>query len=104
MLGTKGKARWFFRQPVRGIFQDSAVNPVCQETVMAAPATGRDPRHHTRKMQKRLQEIKDHLRSDIEKVDEPQLKAMFETSAEVLGGLIKAFHDYEQKNESAWRR
>ena len=23
---------------------------------------------------------------------------------EVLGGLIKAFHDYEQKNESAWRR
>ncbi len=71
---------------------------------MAAPATERDPRHRTRKMQKRLQEIKDHLRSDIEKVDEPQLKAMFETSAEVLGGLIKAFHDYEQKNESAWRR
>ena len=104
MLGTKSKARWFFRQSVHGIFQDSAVNPVCQETVMAAPATGRDPRHHTRKMQKRLQEIKDHLRSDIEKVDEPQLKAMFETSAEVLGGLIKAFHDYEQKNESAWRR
>jgi hypothetical protein len=38
------------------------------------------------------------------KVDEPQLKAMFETSAEVLGGLIKAFRDYEQKNESAWRK
>jgi uncharacterized membrane-anchored protein YhcB (DUF1043 family) len=56
------------------------------------------------KMQKRLQEVKDHLRQDIEKVDEPQLKAMFETSAEVLGGLIKAFRDYEQKNESAWRR
>ena len=33
----------------------------------------------------------DHLRQDVEKVDEPQLKAMFETSAEVLGGLIKAF-------------
>jgi hypothetical protein len=29
---------------------------------------------------------------------------MFETSAEVLGGLIKAFRDYEQKNEIAWRR
>ena len=24
--------------------------------------------------------------------------------AEVLGGLIKAFRDYEQKNESAWRK
>jgi hypothetical protein len=55
-------------------------------------------------MQKSLQEIKDHLREDIEKVDEPQLKAMFETSAEVLGGLIKAFRDYEQKNEPARRQ
>ena len=71
---------------------------------MASATAARDPRHHTQRMQKRLQEIKDHLREDIEKVDEPQLKAMFETSAEVLGGLIKAFHDYEEKNESAWRR
>jgi uncharacterized membrane-anchored protein YhcB (DUF1043 family) len=70
---------------------------------MATAITARDPRHHTQKMQKRLQEVSDHLREDIEKVDEPRLKAMFETSAEVLGGLIKAFRDYEQKNEKAWR-
>jgi uncharacterized membrane-anchored protein YhcB (DUF1043 family) len=69
-----------------------------------ASAADRDPIHHTRKMQQQLQQIADHLREDIEKVDEPQLKAMFETSAEVLGGLVKAFRDYEQKNESAWRR
>ena len=69
-----------------------------------ASAADRDQRHHTQKMQKALQDIKDHLREDIEKVDEPQLKAMFETAAEVLGGLIKAFHDYEQKNERAWRK
>jgi hypothetical protein len=50
-------------------------------------------------MQERLQDIRKHLREDIEKVDEPQLKAMFDTSAEVLGGLIKASRDYEQKNE-----
>jgi uncharacterized membrane-anchored protein YhcB (DUF1043 family) len=56
----------------------------------------------TQKMQKALQEIKEHLREDIAKVQEPQLKAMFETSAEVLGGLQKAFQDYESKNESAW--
>jgi len=73
------------------------------EKKMASKAD-QDPRHHTQKMQKALQEIKDHLREDIEKVDEPQLKAMFETSAEVLGGLIKAFHDYEQKNEKVWRK
>lgn len=66
-------------------------------------ASDRDPRHHTQKMQKALQEMKDHLRNDVQKVDDPQLKAMFETSAEVLGGLQKAFKDYEQKNETAWR-
>jgi hypothetical protein len=68
-----------------------------------ASAAERDPRHHTQKMQKALQDIRNHLREDIKKVDEPQLKAMFETSAEVLSGLEKAFKDYEQKNESAWR-
>src|SRR3954447_9447583 len=67
-----------------------------------ASATDRDPRRHTQKMQKALQDIRNHLREDIQKVDEPQLKAMFETSAEVLGGLEKAFKDYEQKNEKAW--
>jgi len=64
----------------------------------------KDPRHHTQNMQKRLRELMDHLRADIRKVDEPQLKAMFETSAEVLGGLVKAFADYEKKNEPAWRK
>jgi hypothetical protein len=64
---------------------------------------GRDPQSHTRKMRKALHDIKAHLRSDIEKIDEPQLKAMFETSAEVIAGLEKAFRDYEQKNESAWQ-
>lgn len=68
-----------------------------------ASSADRDPRHHTQKMQKALHDIRNHLREDIQKVDEPQLKAMFETSAEVLGGLEKAFKDYEQKNEKAWR-
>ena len=68
-----------------------------------ASASDRDPRHHTQKMRRALSEIRTHLREDIEKVDEPQLKAMFETSAEVLGGLEKAFRDYEEKNEPAWR-
>jgi hypothetical protein len=40
---------------------------------------------------------------DIEKVDDPHLKAMFETSAEVISGLEKALSDDEQENEAAWR-
>jgi hypothetical protein len=80
-----------------------------QEIAMQ-PRTGKpsedaaDPLHHTRKMSARLSEIIDHLREDIDKVDEPQFKAMFETAAEVLGGLVTAFKHYEQKNERAWKR
>jgi hypothetical protein len=62
-----------------------------------------DPRHHTRRMRERLQDTIQHLRQDLDKVDDPQLKAMFETSAEVLGGLVKAFSDYEHRNERAWQ-
>jgi hypothetical protein len=80
----------------------SGTEPI-EEDVMASTAD-KDPKHHTRKMRQRLEETMNDLREDIGKVDEPQFKAMFETSAEVLGGLIKAFRDYEQKNEAAWRR
>jgi hypothetical protein len=69
-----------------------------------ADSDERDPLHHTRKMQRRFQELIDHLREDVDKVEEPQFKAMFETAAEVLAGLMKAFRDYEQKSESAWRQ
>ncbi len=62
-----------------------------------------DPRHHTQKMRRLLSETVSHLREDIGKVDDPQFKAMFETSAEVLSGLIKAFEHYEQRREPAWR-
>jgi hypothetical protein len=83
---------------------DHRVPQVSDRRRAMASAADRDPLHHVHKMQTALVEIKTHLREDIEKVDEPQLRAMFETSAEVLGGLIKAFGDYERKNEAAWRR
>jgi hypothetical protein len=63
----------------------------------------RDPHRHVKKIAGELQELIEHLRSDIEKIDEPRCKAMFETSAEVLGGLQKAFDDYETGSEPAWR-
>jgi hypothetical protein len=62
-----------------------------------------NPKVHTQKMQQRLRELMDHMREDVRKVDDPQFKALFETSAEVLGGVVKAMADYEKKNEAAWR-
>ena len=62
-----------------------------------------DPRYHTANIKRMLDELTKHLRDDVAMVNDPKAKALFEVSAEVLGGLQKAFEDYEQKNEAAWR-
>ncbi|MDN6177574.1 MAG: hypothetical protein L0J08_03390, partial [Micrococcaceae bacterium] len=62
-----------------------------------------DPRRHTMQVRSRLTELAEHLREDVDKVDEPRFKALFETSAEVLAGLEKAFAGYEEKSGNAWR-
>lgn len=62
-----------------------------------------DPRRHTMKCRARMTDLAQHLREDVEKVDDPRAKAMFETAAEVLLGLGKAFADFEEGAEPAWR-
>jgi DNA gyrase/topoisomerase IV subunit A len=62
-----------------------------------------DPRHHTLKIKDMLNEAMQHMREDISKVSDPKAQALFETSAEVLGGLITAYDHFEQKSEGAWR-
>jgi hypothetical protein len=63
-----------------------------------------DPLRHTTKIRGRLTDLADHLRGDVEKVEEPRAQALFETAAEVLLGLEHAFADYERGEEPAWRR
>ena len=50
-----------------------------------------------------MSEVRDHLREDIAKINEPRAEALFETTAETLDGLITAFEDYERGQEEAWR-
>jgi hypothetical protein len=61
------------------------------------------PLHHTTNIKGMMNELINHLREDVDKVNEPKAQALFETSAEVIGGLVKAFDDYEKKNEKAWQ-
>jgi len=68
------------------------------------PDDPHDPLHHTAKMKARLSETIDHVREDIAKVDDPRFRALFETSAEVLQGLVTAMEHYEAGTEEAWRR
>ena len=44
----------------------------------------------------------EHLRKDVEIIDEPKAQALFETSAEVLSALVRTLDHYEQKTERAW--
>jgi hypothetical protein len=62
-----------------------------------------DPKEHTARISKEFEALIQHLREDIEKVDDPQAKALFEVSAEVIEGLQKAFSHYDKKSESAWQ-
>ena len=62
----------------------------------------RDPRHHTQKLKQMLNDTAEHARDDVSKVSDPKAQALFETTAEVLKGLVKAFEDFEQKRERAW--
>ncbi len=65
-------------------------------------STTSDPLEHTSNIKKEFKKLSEHLREDVEKLNDPQAKALFEVSAEVIDGLEKAFEDYERKNESAW--
>lgn len=57
---------------------------------------------HVVKVKGMLEPIIGHLRQDIARISEPKAQALFETSAEVLAGLVKAFDHYEHKSEKAW--
>lgn len=63
-----------------------------------------DPHHHTAKIREMLTGIVQHVRGDVDKVEDPQARALFEVTAEVLLGLRKAYEDYEKRSESAWRK
>jgi hypothetical protein len=63
----------------------------------------KDPRTHTANVRKEFRELIEHLRGDINKIDEPKAQALFETAAEVINGLETAFKHYEEKSEEAWK-
>jgi hypothetical protein len=62
-----------------------------------------DPRHHTANIKRMLDELKNHVREDVSKVTEPKAQVLFETTAEVLSGLMTAYEHYETKAEPAMR-
>ncbi len=62
-----------------------------------------DPRHHAHRLRQMLNDTITDARDDVLKVSDPKAQALFETTAEVLNGLVKALDDFEQKSETAWQ-
>jgi hypothetical protein len=60
-----------------------------------------DPKAHTANLRSAINDLIEHMRRDVEQVNEPKAQALFETSAEVLQGLVTAFEHYEAGKE-AW--
>ena len=61
-----------------------------------------EPRVRAERIRRQLQDTLKDLRHDVEHVEDPQLKAIMEVSAEVVAGLVKTFQEYSRKSESAW--
>lgn len=61
-----------------------------------------DPRDHAENIQAVLQGLVEHLRNDVDKISDPKAQALFETAAEVLAGLGKAFEDFRSRAD-AWQ-
>ena len=67
------------------------------------PLSESDPRYHVQNVNRMMEDLIGHLREDIDKIDDPQAKALFEVSAEVLQGLQRSFEHFDTKSEKAWR-
>ena len=62
-----------------------------------------NPLHHVVRLNRMLNDVATHARPDCLRVSDAKAQALFETAAEVLFALRKAFDDMEKKNEPAWR-
>ena len=70
---------------------------------MNAPRSETDPSRHSANIRRMLIELSRHAREDAGKVSEPKAQALFETTAEVLQGLARAYDHYHTASEAAWK-
>jgi hypothetical protein len=63
-----------------------------------------DAMRHSTKVRELITQLVGYLRTDVRDVNDPKAKALFETSAETLLGMRKAFEDFEKGSEDAWKK
>lgn len=63
--------------------------------------TESDTHRLTSEVKRMLNETIMHLREDVRATDQPKAQALFETTAEVLNGLVTAYDHFEARAEEA---
>lgn len=66
------------------------------------PEATSNARPHVVHIRQMLAQVVQHTREDEGRVTDPKAKALFETTAETLLGLMKAYEDYE-RNLPEWQ-
>ena len=61
------------------------------------------PGEHAQHIANMLQQAQQACRADIGRIHDPKAQALFETVAEVVGGLLKALEHYQTGSEPAWQ-
>ena len=70
---------------------------------MQKTETNMTPAEHAQHIATMLQQAQQECRADIGRIDDPKAQALFETVAEVVGGLMKALEHYRTGSEPAWQ-
>lgn len=65
--------------------------------------SGEDPRELTAEVKRMLNETILHLGDDVRATDDAKAQALFETTREVLNGLVTAYEHFETGEETAWK-
>lgn len=63
-----------------------------------------DPRYRAEQLKGELRGVMQRAQRESVELDDPQGAALFEVTAEVLGGLVNALEHYEAATEPVWRR
>jgi hypothetical protein len=62
-----------------------------------------NPLTHAKNIEDILASLRSLCKSEVSVFHDPKARALLETSAEVLGGLERAFHDFLSKEDVGWQ-
>ena len=74
-----------------------------EESVQPSEESGEAQASSGIKIVQMLRDVRDQARRDIDTTHNPKAQALLKATAEVVGGLIKAYEDFEKGQERAWQ-